>query len=79
MTERRHPQDPDEELLAADLPSVASEITDEQRVARMREELAEGFAAMAGVGQAVAVFGSARTGEGHPTYVLARETGRALG
>ena len=34
---------------------------------------------MAGVGRAVAVFGSARTREGHPTYALAREIGRALG
>src|SRR5687767_9982826 len=79
MTERRHPQDPDEELLAAELPSVESEITDEQRVERMREELADGFAAMAGVREAVAVFGSARTREGHPTYALAREMGHALG
>jgi uncharacterized protein (TIGR00730 family) len=75
----RHPQDPDEELFAADLPSVAAEITDEQRVARMRDELAMGFEALAGCERAVAVFGSSRTPEGHPTYALAREVGRALG
>ena len=75
----RHPQDPDEELFAADLPSVASEITDEQRVTRMREELAMGFEALAGCERAIAVFGSSRTREGHPTYALAREVGRALG
>jgi hypothetical protein len=79
VTELRRPQDLDEELFAAELPSVASEITDEQRVERMREELATGFERMAGVEQAVAVFGSARTGEGHPTYELARRVGRALG
>jgi uncharacterized protein (TIGR00730 family) len=75
---RRHPQDLDEELFAAELPSVASEITDEQRVERMREELATGFEAMADVGRAIAVFGSARTPEGHPNYELAREVGREL-
>ena len=82
MTRRRHrrfPQDPDEELLAAELPSVRSEITDEQRVERMREELAGGFEAMADVGRAVAVFGSSRTEEGHPVYDAAREVGRELG
>ena len=75
----RHPQDPDEELFAAELPSVASEITDEQRVARMRDELASGFEALAGCERAVAVFGSSRTHEDHPTYTLARDVGRALG
>ncbi|HEV2811834.1 MAG TPA: TIGR00730 family Rossman fold protein [Solirubrobacteraceae bacterium] len=79
MIERRHPQDPDEELLAADLPSVESEITDEQRVERMRDELAMGFERMAGVERAVAVFGSSRTREGHPNYALGRAVGRALG
>ena len=79
MKERRHPQDPDEELLAAELPSVASEISDQQRVERMREELAYGFDALHGTGRAVAVFGSARTDEGHPTYALARRVGHALG
>ena len=78
MTERR-PQDPDEELFAAELPSVASEITDEQRVERMRDELAYGFEGMADVGRAVAVFGSARTPEDDPRYELARTVGRALG
>jgi hypothetical protein len=75
----RHPQDPDEELFAADLAIVESEITDAQRVERMREELANGFEAMAGVGPAVAVFGSARTHEPHPTYELGRAVGRSLG
>ena len=75
----RHPQDLDEELFAAELPSVASEITDEQRVARMRDELAMGFEALAGCERAVAVFGSSRTDEGHSNYELAREVGRALG
>jgi uncharacterized protein (TIGR00730 family) len=79
MIERRPPQDPDEELFAAGLPSVASEITDEQRILRMRDELADGFEALADVGPAVAVFGSSRTPEDDPRYELARAVGHALG
>ncbi|MDQ3739903.1 MAG: TIGR00730 family Rossman fold protein, partial [Actinomycetota bacterium] len=79
MIERRHPQDLDEELFAAELPSVASEISDEQRVGRMRDELTMGFEQMAGVERAVAVFGSSRTHEGHATYERSRAVGRALG
>ena len=45
----------------------------------MRAELRTGFEALAGVRRGVAVFGSARTREGHPSYELAREIGRALG
>jgi uncharacterized protein (TIGR00730 family) len=45
----------------------------------MRGELAMGFEALAGCERAVAVFGSSRTREDHPTYAVAREVGRALG
>jgi len=38
----------------------------------------DGFDAMARIGPAVTVFGSARTPERHPHYALARETGRQL-
>jgi hypothetical protein len=76
---RRHPQDPDEELLAADLPTVESEITDAQRVERMRGELEYGFATLGGVYRAVAVFGSARTRPGEPNYEQGVAVGRALG
>jgi uncharacterized protein (TIGR00730 family) len=75
----RHPQDPDEELFAAELPSVESEITDAQRVERMSGELTDGFRLMSGVRRAVAVFGSSRTREGHATYDLGCRVGRALG
>jgi len=44
----------------------------------MRDELAMGFDALAGCERAVAVFGSSRTREGHPTYDLGRTVGRAL-
>ena len=57
-------------------------VGDHRRPARRRacaRSSRTGFEAMAGIERAVAVFGSARTREGHPTYDLARETGRALG
>jgi uncharacterized protein (TIGR00730 family) len=42
-------------------------------------EFAKGFDALAGIGRAVTVFGSARTPEDHPHYALAREAGACLG
>jgi hypothetical protein len=80
MTSRPHtPATLDEELLEADVPQVASTETDATRVARMERELSEGFRALAGIGSAVSVFGSARTPEADPAYELARDVGRRLG
>jgi uncharacterized protein (TIGR00730 family) len=45
----------------------------------MRGELEHGFEVLSGLRRGVAVFGSARTPEGHPRYELARSIGRALG
>lgn len=45
----------------------------------MRAELAHGFEVLSPVRRGVAVFGSARTPEEHPSYALGREIGRALG
>jgi uncharacterized protein (TIGR00730 family) len=75
----RHPTTADEELLGAELPTILAEITDAQRVERMREELEMGFEAMQGTTRAVSIFGSARVGADHPDYALARETARRLG
>lgn len=75
----RHPVTADEELLGADLPTILAEITDAQRVERMRGELEMGFEAMHGTTRAVSIFGSARIGAEHPDYALARETARRLG
>ena len=69
----------DEELLGADLPTVVTERTDAERVARMAEELEMGFAALAEVRCGVAIFGSARTPRGDPQYEAAREVARTLG
>jgi hypothetical protein len=52
--------------------------TDPWRALRILSEFIEGFDALASIGAAVTVFGSARVGEGHPTYELGREIGRLL-
>ena len=75
----RHPQDADEELFSAELPGVASEIGDAQRVERMRDELEYGFRTLSTVTRGVAVFGSARTPPDDPEYALAQQVGATLG
>jgi uncharacterized protein (TIGR00730 family) len=52
--------------------------TDPWRALRILGEFVDGFDALARVGPAVSVFGSARIGEGHPYYEMAREVGRLL-
>ena len=61
----------DEEVLGAELPSVLSLVTDDQRVARMRSEIAMGFEALHGIQRGVSVFGSARTPPGRTTNAFA--------
>jgi uncharacterized protein (TIGR00730 family) len=53
--------------------------TDAQRLELVDRELREGFEALAPVGPAVCVFGSARTPPDDPLYEQARELGRAIG
>jgi hypothetical protein len=79
IEEPRVPRTSDEELLGADLPTVRSEISDDQRVERMRAELDMGFDALRGTRRAVSVFGSAREVPGSPRYEQGREIGRRLG
>ena len=52
--------------------------TDPWRVLRIQSEFVEGFGALAELGPAVSVFGSARTKPGDPAYVLGVDVGRAL-
>jgi uncharacterized protein (TIGR00730 family) len=52
--------------------------TDPWRVMRIQSEFVEGFGALAELGPAISVFGSARTGPGDPMYALAEDLGRAL-
>ena len=51
---------------------------DPWRVLRIQAEFVEGFGALAELGPAVSVFGSARTTREHPDYALAEQLGRRL-
>lgn len=53
--------------------------TDPWRALRIQAEFVEGFDALAHLGPAISVFGSARTDPDDPEYELARELGRAIG
>ncbi len=77
----------DEELLT-DGSAVGARLGDEpaevraanaERVREIAAEFARGFDALAGIGPAVTVFGSARTPRDHPHYALVREVGACLG
>jgi len=69
----------DEKLLArAETERPAFLDTDTWRALRILSEFVEGFEALAGVGPAVTVFGSARTPEHDPQYELARRVGAEL-
>jgi len=52
--------------------------TDPWRVLRIQSEFVEGFGALAELGPAISVFGSARTKPTDPFYALAESVGRAL-
>jgi predicted Rossmann-fold nucleotide-binding protein len=79
MAQIRTPLTSDEELLCAEHAITQNDFSDEQRLDRMRAEMAEGFSALAGVSRGASLFGSARTPVGHRDYELARETALALG
>src|SRR4051812_30504131 len=73
----------DEQLLQspAAAPKRAVDFTrsDPWRVFRIMGEFVEGFDALAEIGPAVTIFGSARVKPDHPQYQQARETARLLG
>ena len=75
----REPRTLDEEIIAAQEAAVRSTLSDEARIERISDELRMGFDALATVGAAASVFGSARTPPGDPDYELARETARVVG
>ena len=52
--------------------------TDPWRVLRIQSEFVEGFGALAELGRAVSVFGSARVHPDDPEYALASDVGAAL-
>jgi uncharacterized protein (TIGR00730 family) len=68
----------EDERLLERRPSAAFTETDPWRALRILSEFVEGFDAMARVGPAITVFGSARTGPDDPVYELARGIGRRL-
>jgi len=68
----------DEKLLAGAHERPAFLETDTWRALRILSEFVEGFEALAGVGPAVTVFGSARTTPGSEGYELARRIGGAV-
>jgi uncharacterized protein (TIGR00730 family) len=75
----RLPATLDEEIIAAEQAAVLSTLTDDDRLERIELELRAGFDALAHVGAAVSIFGSARTPRHDPEYALARRTARVLG
>jgi uncharacterized protein (TIGR00730 family) len=67
----------DRKLLAPAAPPEFLE-TDPWRALRILAEFVEGFDALATIGPAITVFGSARVDPGDPAYTMAREIGRML-
>jgi len=80
VTDDAAPPTFDEELLLwlGDEPSAVRD-ADAGRVRDIAAEFARGFGALAGVGRAVTVFGSARTPADHPHYALVRDVAAHIG
>ncbi len=73
-----HPASTEDEKLLQRRPSPDFLETDPWRALRILSEFVEGFDAMAKVGPAITVFGSARTRPDDPVYETARTIGRLL-
>ncbi len=73
---RERMRDADLGLLQGPAPDFVS--SDPWRALRILGEFVDGFDALARVGPAVAVFGSSRTGPGHPDYAAGVEIGQLL-
>ncbi len=68
----------DERLLQSEPSAAEFTHTDPWRVFRIMGEFVEGFDTLAGIGPAIAIFGSARTAPDNPTYAQARTTARLI-
>lgn len=79
MTGPVNPTTFDEEIIRCGEPEIVAELSDPERLERIRKEFDEGFDLLENLGPAVCVFGSARTTEAHPEYELARQVGAAIG
>ena len=75
----RPPRTLDEEIIRSGEPEITTELSDPERLVRIRSEAEKGFRLLARLGPAVCVFGSARTEEDHPEYRLARQVAAAIG
>ncbi len=64
--------------MARDITTNAVDGKDSWRVFRIMAEFVEGFESLAEVGEAVSIFGSARTKPDSPYYAAAQETARRL-
>jgi uncharacterized protein (TIGR00730 family) len=73
-----HPGGTEDEKLLVRTARPAFLDTDPWRALRILSEFVDGFDALAAVGPAITVFGSARAHEGDASYALAREIGRRL-
>ena len=76
IPERRHLPTADQHLLESTRADFIH--TDTWRALRIQSEFVKGFDALAEIGPAVSVFGSARVGPRHRDYRDARRLGRAL-
>jgi uncharacterized protein (TIGR00730 family) len=72
------PRTPDEEIIQAQAPAIASIEDDEERIERVARELRRGFELLRDCTCAVSVFGSARVPRGDPQYEQARMIAREL-
>ncbi len=74
----RLPLTSDEEILGAETRLVEALLADDERLARIHNELDRAFVQMSEIGRGVSVFGSARTEPGSEAYEAARNVGRKL-
>jgi uncharacterized protein (TIGR00730 family) len=79
VAEPSRPASHDEEILGAEEAAILSLLDDAGRIKAVAGELRTGFAALAGLGAAVTIFGSARTPEDAPEYETGRVLARRLG
>ena len=70
---------PDREILGAQAPAAERKLSDADRVALTAGELAMGFSALAQIGPAISIFGSARVSADDPLYEQTRAIARRLG
>src|SRR5512135_1399731 len=78
LDERHWPHGPGSTDVPEFLAGPRSRLSELARTGRIAAEFIRGFRALHFVGPCVTVFGSARFGESHPYYALAREMGQRI-